>query len=93
MGDGNVLKSKRVTPKECLHYALNLPTSVVITGCERMEILDQAIDAVKTFRPLTPAEIAAMLAKTRNAAMTGEFEPFKTTQQFDGTAQNPQWMT
>jgi predicted aldo/keto reductase-like oxidoreductase len=92
MGDGNVLRSKRVTPTECLHYALNLPTSVVITGCERMEILDQAIEAAKTFRPLTHAEVIAMLSKTRDAAMTGEFEPFKTTPQFDGTAQNPQWM-
>ena len=42
MGDGNLLKSGRVTPIECLHYALNLPTSVVITGCESMAILDQA---------------------------------------------------
>jgi aryl-alcohol dehydrogenase-like predicted oxidoreductase len=92
MGDGNVLRSKRVTPMECLHYALNLPTSVVITGCERMEILDQAIQAARTFQPLTHAEVTAMLSKTRDAAMTGEFEPFKTTQQFDGTAQNPQWM-
>jgi aryl-alcohol dehydrogenase-like predicted oxidoreductase len=92
MGDGNVLRSKRVTPIECLHYALNLPTSVVITGCERMEILDQAIEAAKTFRPLTRTEVTAMVSKTRDAAMTGEFEPFKTTTQFDGTAQNPQWM-
>jgi hypothetical protein len=36
--------------------------------------------------------VIAMLSKTRDAAMTGEFEPFKTTPQFDGTAQNPQWM-
>jgi aryl-alcohol dehydrogenase-like predicted oxidoreductase len=92
MGDGNVLRSKRVTPMECLHYALNLPTSVVITGCERMEILNQAIEAAKTFQPLTRAEVASLLAKTKDAAMTGEFEPFKTTPQFDGTAQNPQWM-
>ncbi len=92
MGDGNVLRSKRVTPIECLHYALALPTSVVITGCERMEILDQAVEAAKTFRPLTHAEVTAMLSKTRDAALTGEFEPFKTTTQFDGTAQNPQWM-
>jgi aryl-alcohol dehydrogenase-like predicted oxidoreductase len=92
MGDGNLLKSGRVKPVECLHYALNLPTSVVITGCESMDILDQAIQAVQTFHPLTRAEVAALLAKTKDAAMTGEFEPFKTTQQFDGTAQHPQWM-
>jgi aryl-alcohol dehydrogenase-like predicted oxidoreductase len=93
MGDSNVLKSGKVTPVECLHYALNLPTSVVITGCERTEILDQAIEAVGTFHPLSPAEVSALLAKIKDAALTGQFEPFKTTPQFDGTAQNPQWMT
>jgi aryl-alcohol dehydrogenase-like predicted oxidoreductase len=92
MGDGNVLKSGRVTPVECLHYALNLPTSVVITGCERMALLDQAIEAVRTFKPMSPAEVSALLAKTKAAAMTGQFEPFKTTTQFDSTAQNPSWM-
>jgi aryl-alcohol dehydrogenase-like predicted oxidoreductase len=92
MGDGNVLKSGRVTPVECLHYALNLPTSVVITGCERMAILDQAIEAARTFQPMSPAEVSALLAKTKDAAMTGQFEPFKTTPQFDSTAQNPNWM-
>src|SRR6202166_850320 len=93
MGDGNVLKSGRVTPMECLQYALNLPPSVVITGCERMAILDQAIEAARTFQPMSPAEVSALLAKTKDAAMTGQFEPFKTTPQFDGTAQNPQWMS
>jgi aryl-alcohol dehydrogenase-like predicted oxidoreductase len=93
MGDGNVLKSGRVTPVECLHYALNLPTSVVITGCERMEILDQAIAAAGTFKPMSSAEVSALLAKTNEAAMTGQFEPFKTTTQFDSTAANPQWMS
>lgn len=92
MGDGNLLKSGRVKPVECLHYALNLPTSVVITGCESIAILDQAIEAARTFKPLTRAEVASLLAKTKDAAMTGAFEPFKTTQQFDGTAQHPQWM-
>jgi aryl-alcohol dehydrogenase-like predicted oxidoreductase len=93
MGDGNILKSGRVTPVECLHYALNLPTSVVITGCERMAILDQAIEAARTFKPMSSAEVSALLAKTKDAAVTGQFEPFKTTPQFDGTAQNPQWMS
>ena len=93
MGDGNILKSGRVTPVQCLHYSLNLPTSVVITGCERMEILDQAIEAARTFKPMSSAEVSALLAKTKDVAMSGQFEPFKTTPQFDGTAQNPQWMS
>ena len=92
MGDGLLLKSGTVTPRECLHYALSLPTSVVITGCESMERLDQAIEAVRTFRPLSPAQVAAILAKTRQAALTGQYELFKTSERFDGTARNPQWM-
>jgi aryl-alcohol dehydrogenase-like predicted oxidoreductase len=89
---GNVLKAGVATPIECLHYALNLPTSVVINGCDSMERLDQAFEAVRTFKPLSEAQLQAIVAKTRDAAMTGNFEPFKTTDQFDGTAQHPEWM-
>src|SRR5437867_7451426 len=55
MGDGNVLKSGVVTPIQCLHYALTLPTSAVINGCESMERLDQAFEAARTFKPLSQA--------------------------------------
>jgi len=92
MGMGHVLKAGVATPIECLHYALNLPTSVVITGCDVMERLDQAFEAARTFKPFTPAELAALVAKTKEAAMSGLYEPFKTTAEFDGTAQHPQWM-
>ncbi|HJX89977.1 MAG TPA: aldo/keto reductase [Pyrinomonadaceae bacterium] len=92
MANGILLKSKTVTPIECLHYALNLPTSVVITGIDSMKVLDQAFEAVRTFHPLSSAEIQALLAKTSDAAAKGEFEPFKTTSIFDGTAQNPGWL-
>jgi predicted aldo/keto reductase-like oxidoreductase len=92
MGNGIILKSGAVTPVECLHYALNLPTSVVITGCDSMEILDQAIDAVRTFRPMSQVEVNALLAKTSKAAARGEFELFKTTSIFDSTATHPEWL-
>ena len=93
MANGILLKSQTVTPVECLHYALSLPTSVVITGCESVERVDQAVEAARTFKPLSSDQVAALLAKTRQAAATGQFEPFKTTDQFDGTAHNPQWMS
>jgi predicted aldo/keto reductase-like oxidoreductase len=92
MGAGVLLKSKAVTPIECLHYALNLPTSVVITGIDSMEILEQAFLAVKTFRPLTRQQIATLLAKTAKPARDGEYELFKTTSHFDSTAHNPEWL-
>jgi predicted aldo/keto reductase-like oxidoreductase len=92
MGSGELLRSNTVKPIECLHYALNLPTSVVITGCDSMQILDQAFEAARTFKPMTEADVIAILDKTREAAMTGLFEPFKTSIKYDGTIKNPQWM-
>ncbi|HTQ57983.1 MAG TPA: aldo/keto reductase [Bryobacteraceae bacterium] len=92
MAFGNLPQKGLATGIECLHYAMNLPTSVVITGCDTMERLRQALEAARTFRPLGEAQLAALLAKTRAAALTGRLEPFKTTSQFDGTAQNPSWM-
>jgi uncharacterized protein len=92
MGDKIILQSKTASPIECLHYAMNLPTSVVITGCDSMQILRQALDAAHSFRPMTQKETAALLAKTSSAAAQGEFEQYKTTHNFDGTYHNPQWL-
>ena len=92
MGNGVILKSNTVTAIECLHYALNLPTSVVITGVDSMEILEQAFEAARTFRPMSKAQVKSLLAKTTKAASRGEFELFKTTSIFDGTAYHPKWL-
>ena len=92
MGDKNILNSKAATPVECLHYAMNLPTSVVITGCDSMKILTQALDAARSFQPMASAQVSALLAKTAPFAAQGKFEPYKTTHEFDGTYQNPQWL-
>jgi aryl-alcohol dehydrogenase-like predicted oxidoreductase len=92
MGDGVILKSNTVSAMECLHYALNLPTSVVITGIDKPEILDQAIEAAKTFRPMSEHEVAAILAKTKDVAMAGKYELFKTSSHFDSTAKHPDWL-
>ena len=92
MGDGFVLRSNTVEPIDCLHYAMSLPVSVVITGIDSMKILDQASEAVRTFKPLSEFEISALLQRTRTAAAKGEYELYKTTSHFDGTAKNPQWL-
>jgi predicted aldo/keto reductase-like oxidoreductase len=92
LGSGEVLRAKVVTPIECLHYALNLPTSVVINGCDNVDRVHQALEAVRSFKPMSDVEVAALLAKTKDAAMTGQYEPFKTDTMYDGTALNPQWL-
>ncbi len=92
MGSGILLQSGAVQPVECLHYALSLPTSVVITGIDKEEILDQALGAVRDFRPLHAAEMDALLRRTATAAADGRYEKFKTSSQFDSTAKNPEWL-
>ncbi len=92
MGAGLLLKSNTVSPVQCLRYAMSLPTSVVITGCDSLANLQQALDVARNFKPLTTPESAALLAKTQQAAREGQFEGYKTTNNFDGTVHNPQWL-
>jgi aryl-alcohol dehydrogenase-like predicted oxidoreductase len=92
LGSGAIVQGGAVSASECLHYALNLPTSVVITGMETMARLDQALEAVRTFKPMDAAQLAALLAKTAPLASTGQYERFKTTANFDGTARHPEWL-
>jgi hypothetical protein len=91
-GDHFILQSKTVTPLEALHYSMTLPTSVVITGIDSLQVLDQAIEAARTFKPMTKEAVAALLSRTKPAALNGRFELYKTSQHFDGTAKNPQWL-
>jgi uncharacterized protein len=92
MGDHFILDTKTATPVECLHYSMNLPTSVVITGCDSLPILKQALEAARTFKPLDQSELTALLAKTATAARDGKYELYKTSHHFDGTFANPQWL-
>ncbi len=92
IGESYILRSNTVSAIECLHYAMNLPTSVVITGIDSKEILDQAFEAVRTFQPMTATQVAKLLARTQIAAAQGHYERYKTTTQNDGTAMNPAWL-
>ena len=92
MGSKFILDAGVATPTECLQYALSQPTSVVIHGTEKMEYLEHSLEVVKNFRPLSAEQISALGARARQAAMTGTYELFKTTNHFDSTAQNPLWL-
>jgi aryl-alcohol dehydrogenase-like predicted oxidoreductase len=92
MGNGIILKSQTVSARECLRYALHLPASVVITGIDSMEVLDQACDVAGSFAPMPPEDVSALLSKTASAAVRGTFEPFKTSSIFDSTAEHPEWL-
>lgn len=92
MGSGSIVESGLVTPAQCLHYAMTLPTSVVINGISNMEQLDQGLQAVKTFKPMSHEQLAMLLQKTARAAASGRYEGFKTATMFDSTAHHPEWL-
>src|SRR6476619_4483839 len=74
LANGTILESKTVTAIECLQYAMNLPTSVVITGCESIKDLEQALTAARTFKPMTGEQVSSLLKKTAQPAARGEYE-------------------
>jgi aryl-alcohol dehydrogenase-like predicted oxidoreductase len=93
MGAGSFLKSDaKITPIEYLHYTMSLPVSTVITGCENMALLQQALDAVRSYQPMTEERCAALLAKSAKAAVDGKIERYKTDIVHDGTIKNPHWL-
>lgn len=89
LASGKVVDAKVVTPIEALHYALNLPTSTVVTGCDTMAILEQAIQAVTTFKPLTASQVASLHERVKPLALTGEYELFKSTTAFNSPRVTP----
>jgi diketogulonate reductase-like aldo/keto reductase len=91
-GDHSILDTGAVEPIDMLHYGMNLPVSTVVTGIDKMSVLDQAVTAATTFVPLPAERVAAILAKTEKLAADGSTELYKTTHVFDGTVQNPQWL-
>jgi aryl-alcohol dehydrogenase-like predicted oxidoreductase len=92
MGSGDILESGVVKAEECLRYALSLPTSVVITGIDSRQLLEQDLKLARSFVPLSAQERQSLLARTAAAAKDGKHELFKTAQKYDGTAKNPHWL-
>ena len=97
LGSGLFFKSKplldrAVSPEDCLHYSMNLPTSVVITGCDTLGILKQGLDAAYRFKPLPNRQVSSLLERTALAARGGAWEKYKTSEAFDGTTKHPWWL-
>ena len=83
------MQSKTVKPVECLHYAMSQQVDCVITGCDSIEVLDQALGLARNFQPLNQAAIKELLSRTSTEAASGALEKYKNSPTFDGTSQNP----
>jgi uncharacterized protein len=89
---GQAIKTKQLSAPECLRFALSMPTSVVITGCESMHDVEQALTVARTFKPMSKDEIDKLMHRTSEVAANGHFEQYKTTHIHDSTISNPQWL-
>jgi len=86
------LQSKTVTAPECLRFAMSQPSDVVITGCESLKRVQQALDTARNFKVMNQEEMASLLSRTAGVASEGKFELYKTSTNFDGTTHYPQWL-
>lgn len=92
IGDSVILKSGVATALECLQFSLSRPVSVQITGIDKPEFLEQAIEAAQTYDKVPSEEMAAILSRIKPYALEGRWELFKTSAIFDSTAQHPEWL-
>jgi len=92
LANGAIPKTNTVTAVEALHYAMSVPVTVTITGCDSMSVLQQALGVARNFKPLDEQQKIAILKKTAPVGMDGKFEAYKSSQIYDGTANNPQWL-
>jgi uncharacterized protein len=83
-GTGRLVEKAGLSAAECYRYALSLPVAAQVMGITSMEQLNQNIEMVRTFQPMSASEKSALLAKIKEEASDGRHELFKSTKQFDG---------
>lgn len=81
---GFLLEAGVVKPEEALRWAWSQPIDIIISGMDSRETLEKNLAAARNFTPMSEAEQKELLARTDAAAQDGRFEPFKTSERFDG---------
>ncbi|MBW4024356.1 MAG: aldo/keto reductase [Proteobacteria bacterium] len=92
-GDTFIYQAHVAPPVELLHYGMSQPVAVVITGCDHLSILQQALDAVRSYQPMSQQAQQALLAKSAAIGDTGKTEKYKVSHHFDSTMQHPNYLT
>ncbi len=84
MASGHVLRADVATPEQALRYIWSQPVSTIVSGMESEELLEANVATARAFSPMSAPAQAGLLEKTKEAALTGKFEPFKTAPNYDG---------
>lgn len=83
-GNGEAVKQGIVTVEEALRYVLSLPIASLVSGIDSRKVLQQNLDIVRQFTPMTVAEMETLRARVARYAKDGRFERFKSTRDYDG---------
>jgi predicted aldo/keto reductase-like oxidoreductase len=84
LGSNHVLRANVTTPDEALSYVWSQPVSTIVSGMDSETLLEANVAMARNFRPMRDEAQTALLARTKQAGLTGKFEPFKTAPNFDG---------
>jgi uncharacterized protein len=83
-GSGEMISHGALTPTEALSFAMSLPgVSTTISGMDSMQVLDQNLEILRTFKPLSEEQISAMRLYGKQFD-DGRYELFKSTVKYDG---------
>jgi uncharacterized protein len=92
LSNGAILKTNTISAVEALHYAMSVPVTITITGCESLANLEQALGVARNFKPMSEQKKLAVLQKTAPVSEAGRFEDYKSSHIYDGTINNPHWL-
>jgi predicted aldo/keto reductase-like oxidoreductase len=83
-GSGEMISHGALTPTEALSFAMSLPgVSTTISGMDSMQVLDQNLEILRNFKPLSTEQISAMRLYGKQFE-DGRYELFKSTVKYDG---------
>ncbi|MBI4876783.1 MAG: aldo/keto reductase [Acidobacteria bacterium] len=76
-GMGSIGKASIAPIAECLRFSWSHDVDVVVSGVETVEQLEQNVAVLKTLKPMSKAEIAAVLARTAKGPHGVQVERYK----------------
>ncbi|OGW51970.1 MAG: aldo/keto reductase [Nitrospirae bacterium RBG_19FT_COMBO_58_9] len=83
-GNAEPIKQGLVTPEEAIRYVLSLPIASLVSGIDSRQVLQQNLDIVRRFTPMTAVEMETLRTRVAHYAMDGRFERFKSSRDYDG---------
>lgn len=83
-GTADCIKRGLLTASEALRYVMSLPIATLVSGMNSLSVMRENVAIARSFKPMTPDEMAALRKRVAGAAADGRFELYKSSMKFDG---------